>query len=103
MANINELLYRMPSVIYCCVVAAWTYTVSERILHKRIRFYLILGGIALASLFALRECRWVFFEDNTSLSNLLLYAYYIPIFIVSVCILGASLCSITHSDLFLSV
>lgn len=88
----NVLLHRMPSVFFCCIIVAWTYTVSERILHKRIRFYLVLGGIALASLFVLRECRWVFFENNTSLSNFLLYAFYVPIFVVSVCILGASLC-----------
>ena len=88
----NVLLRRVPSVFFCCVIAAWTYTVSERILHRRIRFYLVLGGIALASLFALRESRWVFFEDSITINNLLIYAYYIPIFVVTVCILGVSLC-----------
>ena len=88
----NALLSRIPSVFFCCVIAAWTYTVFERILHRRIRFYLLLGGIALASLFALRDCRWVFFEDSITIKSLLIYAYYIPIFIVTVCILGVSLC-----------
>lgn len=92
LSDIFSPLHRIPSVLFCCIVAAWAYTVSERVLHERIRFYLIFGAYALASLFLIRECRWVFFESIPKLSNLLIYAYYIPIILVPVCVLGVSLC-----------
>lgn len=53
---------------------------------------MVFGAVSLASLFLFRECRWVFFDEYPALSNLLIYAFYIPIFVVTVCVLGASLC-----------
>ena len=88
----SGLPYRVPSVLFACIIAAWTYSVSERVLHKRIRFYLMFGGYSLISLFAIRICRWNFLYGVPQIERFLWYAYYIPIIIVPICSLGAALC-----------
>ncbi len=68
----------LPAMLFAAAVIFWGMTIYRRILHKRIRRYIIAADVFLFLLFIIRMCRYYFFQDLLLIDRYLWYAFYIP-------------------------
>lgn len=78
-------------VIYEGLLAYWGISIMRRIMHVRVRRYLILSCITEMFWVVLRCCKWYLFYSPLT-ERLLLYSYYIPLLILAYCVFCVSEC-----------
>ena len=69
--------FMLTNLIYIGVAMAWGFSISNRILHKNVRQYLLLGCAMAVMWMFLRTVKYRFFEDN-HVTRYLWYLYYVP-------------------------
>ena len=69
--------FMLTNLIYIGLAMAWGFSISNRILHKNVRQYLLLGCAMAVMWMFLRTVKYRFFEDN-NVSRYLWYLYYVP-------------------------
>ena len=69
--------FMLTNLIYIGLAMAWGFSISNRILHKNVRQYLLLGCAMAVMWMFLRTVKYRFFEDN-HVSRYLWYLYYVP-------------------------
>ena len=62
----------LPAMLFAAAVIVWGTTIYRRILHKRIRHYIIAADVFLFLLFIIRMCRYYFFQDLLLIDRYLL-------------------------------
>ena len=56
--------FMLTNLIYIGLAMAWGFSISNRILHKNVRQYLLLGCAMAVMWMFLRTVKYRFFEDN---------------------------------------
>ena len=69
--------FMLTNLIYIGLAMAWGFSISNRILHKNVRQYLLLGCAMAVMWMFLRTVKYRFFEDN-HVTRYLWYLYYVP-------------------------
>ena len=69
---------KLGSISWCAITIAWIFRVRYNIVDKRVRRYLVLGGVMVLFLFAVRVVRYDLADDAGALERYLWYCYYIP-------------------------
>ena len=69
--------FMLTNLIYIGVAMAWGFSISNRILHKNVRQYLLLGCAMAVMWMFLRTVKYRFFEDN-HVTRYLWHLYYVP-------------------------
>lgn len=68
----------LPTLLYCTLFIVWGLMVKRRILNVNVRKRLLAACCFMVFLMGLRASRFNFFDDVEFMSELLWYAYYIP-------------------------
>lgn len=69
---------QIPTILYCTLFIAWGLMVRRRILNVHIRKRLLIASSFMVMLFVIRVSRFNFFDEVPDASEILWYAYYIP-------------------------
>ena len=64
--------------LYCALVIGWAVSIRRRVLGHNIRRCLIVACVYMLSLFLMRVARFDYFDDSVIMSEVLWYAYYVP-------------------------
>ena len=73
----SAVCFLLTNLIYIGLAMAWGFSISNRILHKNVRQYLLLGCAMAVMWMFLRTVKYRFFEDN-HVTRYLWYLYYVP-------------------------
>ena len=73
----SAVCFLLTNLIYIGLAMAWGFSISNRILHKNVRQYLLLGCAMAVMWMFLRTIKYRFFEDN-HVTRYLWYLYYVP-------------------------
>ena len=87
----------LPTMLFSAAVIVWGTTIYRRILHKKIRRYIIAADVFLFLLFIIRLCRYYFYQDLILVDRYLWYSYYIP-FIVLPTLMFCTACYVGKSE-----
>ena len=69
--------FMLTNLIYIALAMAWGFSISNRILHKNVQQYLLLGCTMAVLWLFLRAVKYRFFSDDT-ITRHLWYLYYVP-------------------------
>ena len=69
--------FMLTNLIYIGLAMAWGFSISNRILHKNVQQYLLLGCTMAVLWLFLRAVKYRFFSDDT-ITRHLWYLYYVP-------------------------
>ena len=98
---ISQLIFDtviLPTMLFAAAVIVWGTTIYRRILHKKIRRYIIAADVFLFMLFIVRSCRYYFFEGFVLIDRYLWYSFYIP-FIVLPTLIFCAACYVGKSEM----
>lgn len=68
--------------IYIALLSAWVISIQRRIMHRRVRHYLLMTSLSLLLLIVLRIYKQGIFANSDFLNNFTWYCYYIPLLFV---------------------
>ena len=70
--------FMLTNLIYIGVAMAWGFSISNRILHRNVRRYLLLGCAMAVMWMFLRAVKYRFFLTDPDITRHLWYLYYVP-------------------------
>lgn len=70
--------FMLTNLIYIGVAMAWGFSISNRILHRNVRRYLLLGCAMAVLWMFLRAVKYRFFLTDPDITRHLWYLYYVP-------------------------
>ncbi|MDX9917789.1 MAG: hypothetical protein RBT15_07205 [Gudongella sp.] len=76
--------------LYIAMIATWGVSIRRRIVHKKIRHFLLVTTALMVFLFFMRTMRYMVFLSSEILSAYAWYSYYIPILLIALLALWAS-------------
>lgn len=68
----------LTNLIYIGLAMAWSFSISNRILHRNVRRYLLLGCAMAVLWMFLRAVKYRFFMIDPDITRHLWYLYYVP-------------------------
>lgn len=80
------------SLLYGFLTLLWSFSVRDRLTHRRMQRSLFVMALTLCLMFPLRVSRWMLPESAPALSRFLWYAAYIPSNSVPLFSFSAALC-----------
>lgn len=88
----NSLMFSMNFLIYAGLLLLWIHSVRVRLLPTRARRYLIAAAAFMVVYLMLRVTKYRIIIDNVVLSRYLVYAYFVPMVMISTLFLMTSIC-----------
>ena len=70
--------FMLTNLIYIGLAMAWGFSISNRILHRNVRRYLLLGCAMAVLWMFLRAVKYRFFLTDPDITRHLWYLYYVP-------------------------
>ncbi len=78
----EAFLFNLQLIIYVGIITHWSIMINRRVMHKRLKLYLLLFSSMSIFWFLLKCFKWSAFVFLESFSRFTWYLFYIPIIIV---------------------